>query len=442
MSPDDLDPLTLDRELARTAAHWRRHLRRTERGEGLAENPFELSPPVATKEIFVWVHALPDYDPLKRPLARWVHRLLEQRVNLKTRAALETLRHVETHVIDVPEHGRFSWDQMLQRALAEPARRDAWLSAWTRASAEIAETSRTLWERRTEIAHRLALASPDVIEQPGFDPARLATEWLARTDDLMGAVGAEGLSEWLTRALGPDAPEAGPTRLTLRALADYFRETRLFEHLTLDPKPAPENRGLASLMRALGRLGAAFHEAAAPRDQPFCVAHDPYGLERHGLGALFAGLPLSLPFAQRGLGLGRDRARDLLRVGSRVALMQSRVLALRVQLRAPALAGGATFLRAFEEHASRALGFGVAERLAGALFPLRVDDAQRFLGMLSAASRADTLVATHDEDWYRNPRASEELRAELARSPRVETDESVARADADALLRVLSERLA
>jgi hypothetical protein len=44
---------------------------------------------------------------------------------------------------------------------------------------------------------------------------------------------------------------------------------------------------------------------------------------------------------------------------------------------------------------------------------VRPRDSQRFAGALLAASRHETLVQTHDEDWFRNPRAIAELRAEL-----------------------------
>jgi hypothetical protein len=44
---------------------------------------------------------------------------------------------------------------------------------------------------------------------------------------------------------------------------------------------------------------------------------------------------------------------------------------------------------------------------------VRPRDSQHFAGALLAASRHETLLQTHDEDWFRNPRAITELRAEL-----------------------------
>jgi hypothetical protein len=59
----------------------------------------------------------------------------------------------------------------------------------------------------------------------------------------------------------------------------------------------------------------------------------------------------------------------------------------------------------------------VSAESAGALFRLHVDDDQRFAGLLLGAAEGDRLVHTHDEDWFRNPRASDELRAGAELSP-------------------------
>lgn len=441
MNFDTLDPLTLDRALARTAGLWRTHTARLLRGEGVDENPFDLAPEVATKAVYEWVSALPDHDPLRIPLLRWVRRLLEQRVNLRARTAVCAARHLDTIVIDDPEYGRYSAAQLLSRALSDADRRRAWLSAWLRASVPIAERVRLLWERRAEIAVRLREPEEDDLERPGIDASDAASAWLRRTRDYAGVAAADDLTAWLTLALGGDAPDAGPSRVDLRSLADLFRETRLLEGMTLRSLPPLEPCGLSTLLRGLAALGEALREAAAPPDQPFSIASDPYGLERHALGATLAALPLVPAFSQRALNLGRDRARDLARVGARVVLMHSRVLALRVLLRRPALAGGAAFMRAFEEHAADALGVGVDPRFAGALFAPRIEDGQRFVATLSAARRHRTLVEQHDEDWYRNPRAIDQLRSELALSPVVVTTAEAVAADADSLFEALGQRL-
>jgi hypothetical protein len=60
-----------------------------------------------------------------------------------------------------------------------------------------------------------------------------------------------------------------------------------------------------------------------------------------------------------------------------------------------------------------ALGFELPTEVAGVFIRVRPRDSQRFAGALLASSRHETLVQTHDEDWFRNPRAIAELRAEL-----------------------------
>jgi hypothetical protein len=78
------------------------------------------------------------------------------------------------------------------------------------------------------------------------------------------------------------------------------------------------------------------------------------------------------------------------------------------------LDGGKSLLRSqLPELSDSALGFELPESAAGVFIRVRPRDAQRFAGALLAASRHETLVQTHDEDWFRNPRAIAELRAEL-----------------------------
>jgi hypothetical protein len=50
------------------------------------------------------------------------------------------------------------------------------------------------------------------------------------------------------------------------------------------------------------------------------------------------------------------------------------------------------------------------------VFTPRPSDPGRFAGLLLASELATRLTESHDEDWYRNPRAVEEIR-ETARLP-------------------------
>ena len=81
-----------------------------------------------------------------------------------------------------------------------------------------------------------------------------------------------------------------------------------------------------------------------------------------------------------------------------------------------------TMSSAFTELAHADLGLSLPPSAAGALFALGVEDEQALVGELLAVERADALVEAHDEDWFRNPRAIEQLRAEARLPPRTTLD--------------------
>jgi hypothetical protein len=128
-------------------------------------------------------------------------------------------------------------------------------------------------------------------------------------------------------------------------------------------------------------------------------------------------MPLSPVFLQRQLGLGKARAQTHARALLRSAFLFTRQLALRVLQAEAALAGPSALREAFLEHATQAFGFEVPPSAAGLLFRPRLGDAQRFAGVLLAAAHAAELADDHDEDWFRNPRAIEQLRAEARTAP-------------------------
>ncbi len=169
-------------------------------------------------------------------------------------------------------------------------------------------------------------------------------------------------------------------------------------------------------MRALYGFGTSLRAALAPSNQPFVLARDPYGLERATLGSLFALLPTKESFARRHLGVALTGMSDHRRSLARVLLVELREAALRLSLRAPALSGGSTLLRAYPELGDQALGVELHPSLLGVIFTPRSGDAQRFAARLIAVAVDHRLTQAHDEDWFRNPRAVEELR-EATRAP-------------------------
>jgi hypothetical protein len=219
-------------------------------------------------------------------------------------------------------------------------------------------------------------------------------------------------------ALG-DVDAGWPAHLNPSSLTDLFRDTRLLEALELDPGRLPKAIAPASFMRALARLGAAVLVASAPRDQPFCIAHDAYGLQRFRYGALLGTLPLSAAFAMRRLGASRELARRATRAAAMTVLLESRIAALRVLLGEAALRGPGALRDAYSEGVYRCLGIELPDTAAGAFIKLRMDDAQRFCGLFLAIQSSHRLRDAHDEDWFRNPRAIDQLRSEAALPPEI-----------------------
>jgi hypothetical protein len=438
---ESLDPLRLDRELAQVAGRVRKWRRRLRKGDGLDDDPFAAGRLVTSKRAFVAVRELPDYDPLRASLLAWVYRLAEQRIDQPALVAVTVAAKRTEHVVTEPERVKVSLSTLLARALAEPGRRAAWLSSLEERCAPLGDAVCLLWERRQEVAARMGLASPDAVESPSEAVAGLADAWLTRTADLVEGPNHLTLAAVVDAALGEDAREGWPRAITPHSLTEFFRGSDLFRDVDLDPGELPRAVAPASYLRALARVGAAWVDATAPEDQPFVIAHDPYGLRRRTMGALLGGLPAVPAFVRRALGLGGDRLATHRRAMARALLVESRAAALRVLCRAPALRGRSAFREAYEEHVARAFRVHVRADAAGALFRLHADDPQRFAGLLLAAADAAGLRDRHEEDWYRNPRAVEQLRDEARLSPVRTTSEAALRAGADTLAAELTAGL-
>lgn len=361
---------------------------------------------------------MPEHDPLRTPLRRWVYRLAEQRIDQDSLNELALERHREHRHPDAPGRAPVSFATSLSRTLGDPPRRALWTRLLVEHSPGVSERAVELWQRRREIARRMGLGDPAEIESPVAGMEAFADQVAATTRERMRELGLGSLADLFERAIGADAPGLWPARLTPQRVLDYFRDGDLLRSLELQAAPLPASFGAASLCRALGVLGSAWFEALAPTDQPFVIAHDPYGLGRHEARALFAGLPRNPRFAQRHLDISAHASPDLLRRLGRIWLIDLALAALRVRLRRHALASERAFREAFAELAHADLGLSLPESAAGALFALGVEDEQALAGELLAVERADALIEAHDEDWFRNPRAIEQLRFEARLPPR------------------------
>jgi len=440
MSWEELELIQLDAHISRAASSWVRWRHQLRSGAGLDAEPFAPFPFVSRLG-FEHLRARPESDPLRAPALRWLYRLVDDKACRELIAGAERAYRHETFALDAPERGHFTPAGLLTRTLGDAPRRRVWAEQWLRHSTEHAARVRELWERRQDVARRLGLDGPNDLALPCPDTADVARAWLETTRDAAGEQRRSDLAGVIEVSLGLEASTGWPARLSARTLGALFGETRLLEGYPLSLGPLPAAVAPASFLRGLARLGAALSDAGAPRHQPFVLAHDPFGLRRFTFGALLAALPLSRPFSRRVLGLGSARLTDHERALARVVLLESRRAALRVILRELALRSGAELTQAFEALTEEVLGVPLPRALAGSLVRLHADDAQRFAGLLLAATRIEQLTEEHDEDWYRNPRATEALRADLARPPDCRVTREALDDGARSLSRALASRL-
>ncbi len=449
MHPRYLDPLALDRDIRRAAGRWRRwrrDLRAIARGTASSTleelgNPLALSRDVTGQTAFGEISERPDGDPLRQPLLRWVYRLAEQRINAAAILADCEARYAVQHAVQQPEATQLSVGDMLRRGYAHTDLREAWLVAVASFGQAAARQHQVLWERRQEIASRMSLDAPDAIELPSGNPDAVADAAVAGSQTLWDAVQPNGLTDLLEKSLGRAATHGWPGRLTPASLAGLLRGNVLLQHVNIDLGLLPATWGGASFLRGLARLGAAVHDGLAPRDQPFVVAFDPYGLDRSTLGATLAMLPLTKPFARRTLGLSGNAVSDHLRSVAFSILLELRLAAIRVRLRRSALRGAQAFMGAAVEQSETVLNCPVRPELAGLLPRVRVDAPHRLLALCMAARRHHQFREAYDDDWYRDPRAAEQLREECSLPPAMYYAQDDVLQGLDLLIRELSAAL-
>jgi len=402
----ELEPLSFDRAL-RDAA--RELTRRKKTGE-----PTEDALPdfLLDEETLHWLRESRSKDPLAASLELWLLRLREQAEFGTRRAELARAHRAEPHPIVEPEQARRTLSELLRLSLARPRERAAYLRGYFASSAAMAEQVLRLWEERLLFAERLRtqLASFEVESEAIAEAARALLE---DTRSAFETLQIREPAELVSTLLAETASEGWPARLSQRSTLDLLGDRAFFHGLPLRPFDVPEARGAGSFLLALSHAGRALSDAASAQRSPFVLSNDVFDLRRNTLGALFGTLPLSPAFATRRLGLGPSRVRDQQRALSRAVLADLHVAAFRVLLRDLLCAGKKRLHAELPELSYRALGFELPASAAGVFIRVRPRDAQRFAGALLAASRHETLLQTHDEDWFRNPRAIAEVRAEL-----------------------------
>jgi len=435
----NFDFLKLDRDLRSTARRSRSFQRELRQGE-LPFDPYEAMRWVSTLETFSEVSAAPT-DPVLTAARRWIYRLAEQRINHNTLVGLEYGYRGVPQAFDEPERNRLSLQQIFQQILLDDARRPGWVRTFTQTSREQSMQHQLLWERRREIAVRMQVENPASIEGCGIDILPLAEQWLEATQHIWEVFKKPRLSEYVSSTLGKQAHAGWPARLTLPALLDWFRTGHLFTSLALDPGPFPQALGASSYLRGMARLGASFVDATAPRDQPFVMTHDPYGLKRRTFGAFFGTLLATPAFLKHSLDLSPRTIRAHRQALSLTLLAYSRALAFAIVLRPLALSGPRALGHKIEDLAYDTLGFPLKLDAFGASFRLHVDDAQRFSGLLLGHRKLLQMIELHNDDFFRNPKAIDQLRSEAPRVPETETDVESLQEGARLLLRSLAEAL-
>ncbi|HEX6275061.1 MAG TPA: hypothetical protein VFZ53_18595 [Polyangiaceae bacterium] len=425
------DPFHVDRKLAEAARAWLAWRRALRHGTG-SDHRFERLGAFASRELVLELEAAGARDPLAPALAAWARRLHFEHETAELVARREHAYRGERHAMNAPEPGEFSLRELLDAALADAkgARRAA-LDALVRHAPHAAELELRRWELRLELATALGDAKGETNPLGALDAPKLAEAFLDATAAPFAELGARDLSSLLALGLGRESFASWPGRLTARSLASLFDEAKWLEHVALDLDELPRPFGASSFLRGLAAFGAALGASLTPVKLPFVLAREPFDLRGERLGALFALVPFGESFARRKLDVPRQRYAEHRRVLSRIALVAARALALRVLLRAPALAGSRALKEAYPELVFRALAVEVAPSAAGVLFRARVSDPARFVGLLAGAEERARLERVHDEDWYRNPRAVTEVRETVRQSaaepPSAETLERGAR---------------
>jgi hypothetical protein len=365
--------------------------------------------------------------------------LLERRVNQAWLTHTHQLRYQEQYPVKVEGKTTASIDEMVRGTLTDAG--EQWCDALVEHAAPLSAAEVMLWQRRQQIAIELGAASPDEWEVPTSQAPTLATQWFAGHAAELAEFREERMSVWARSGLASGAGPELPSRLSPRSVAEWFRDTRLLEDVRLRSWPLPQALAPASWVRALDEFGAEYLFATAPTDQPFIVAHDPQRLADRELGACFSLLLLSPAFHRSRLGVGRERMRDLLREFARCALLETARRALKVLLRGPALSGENPLRDAYEALGHQHLGVSSPRQLAGVWLRLRTGDVQGFVALGLGALRYERLVEEHDEDWFRNPRAIDQLRSDAQLPPVCSVDDERAAAAFDALARIVGQWL-
>jgi hypothetical protein len=396
-----IDWLRLDRELVDALRAWRRGAAAI--GDSLEAG---IEPACPLPDRLVRGERIAEVEELDEPFASrfgaWLRALAAERRVWQDRVELARRWRARVPALDE----ELALVELRRRMLAErePRRREALGKALAAHLGWASDGHIATLERRIE-------SGDDLLHVAGADgralPA-LAADLIERTQDMAEELGT-GWVERLHGALGRDAAEGWPAKLGARWIEEVFAP-ELTGGLSIALPRLPPPRGAISFARALGLFGIALLEATRPTTLPWPLHQLPQGTRRHQRRALFAAVVAEPVFALRVLGLGRARARDQARRTATALLAALRIDALRVVLLGALPDGKSALAERFAETTEAMFGAPAPASLCAALPQLRSGDAAAVAGSLLALEEHDALVARHEEDWFRNPRAAAEIR--------------------------------
>lgn len=411
------DPLGVDRRL-REIARARALFRRALRSGPVTDHVFEGVGWRVSAELVDELQSAGDADPLAPAALRWAYRIYEDVRLAGVDNELARAWHAERHRFDQPERGEFTLAELRARGLANArGLRAAWFDALLTRGGKVRELTARRAEQRWEIAQSLKLDGPDAFDRPDAKVLEAADGFVTATNGAYAELEVRDLASLVERALGRESPAAWPARVTPRSLAELLDELPLLRDRSLDLALPAATLGSASFLRGLWSLGSALRAALLRESLPFVLAHEPYGLERQVYGALFALIPFGESFAQKRLGVPRSRHAEQQRAMSAVLLLGTREAALRAQLRAPFLIGTKAAADAQAELSHRALTLDLPPEATALFFSPPLNALERFAAIPLAAARDARFIQQYDEDWYRNPRAIEEIRESSRLAP-------------------------
>lgn len=273
-------------------------------------------------------------------------------------------------------------------------------SAWLEAAADLlGRTDDIAYEASEHLARGPALADLlGGLRAPELDDAVPRRERFRRIAARLGGLGFE-------RELGArvrvETPHRAPDPGVRLALIDGPIDVRL--------SPSRGELGVVSEVLGSEGLGRALTHALGAPALPIALRHPVDGTVARAIGGLF-GQTVREQGAVEGV---PQRIKGRLRmVAGAFVLLETRALAALAML--PTELEGEARAEAARELLVRALGVDVPRPLA-ALWSTSPSLPARLRGRLGALSGWVALRERFDEDWFRNPRAAESLRAAAAR---------------------------